>query len=216
MTVLREQANINFYHLMSGKLSIDDLDRSRESYDTTNIRLPYFMEPMEEYRARMREMARLNGIAIAPVRKPAAPANPLLSTTAAQLSVGDCALSDLASGLKVGGAEAAPQESPAAAHKYKPKVNIKCLLNCWQSPRPPCIHRRHQGRHQLVCIWFTARHQYAHTTVWCTSVKILCGCCSYFSATRVGLFNMALSVFTDHIQWQWSCMLVKSSLFVEH
>lgn len=66
VTILREQANINFSHLMAGKLSLDDLHASREVYTTENIHLPYFMQNIPEYRARLQEMARLNGIPVTP------------------------------------------------------------------------------------------------------------------------------------------------------
>ncbi|CAL8075791.1 unnamed protein product [Calicophoron daubneyi] len=64
VTILRQQANIDFPLLMSGKLTLDELDRARRCAITSPVRLPSFMINQEKYLATLRQIARMNGVPI--------------------------------------------------------------------------------------------------------------------------------------------------------
>ena len=81
ITILREQNNIDFAQLMCGKLGLSDLPRVKDVASMEKIRLPYFMQPMCAYRTRLRQIARLNGIAVSVVNADAAPNYPFFSSS---------------------------------------------------------------------------------------------------------------------------------------
>ncbi|KAG5442540.1 hypothetical protein CSKR_108734 [Clonorchis sinensis] len=65
VTILRQQANIDFFLLMAGKLTLNEVDRVRRSAIMPAVRLPTFMLNKERYLAALRQIARVNGIPIA-------------------------------------------------------------------------------------------------------------------------------------------------------
>ncbi|CAH8492509.1 unnamed protein product [Dicrocoelium dendriticum] len=64
VTILRQQANIDFYVLMAGKLTLDELERARRCAIMAPIRMPTFMMNKEKYLATLRQIARINGITV--------------------------------------------------------------------------------------------------------------------------------------------------------
>ncbi|TPP58524.1 hypothetical protein FGIG_07943 [Fasciola gigantica] len=80
ITILRQQAYIDFELLMSGKLTLDELDRVKRCVLMSPVRLPIFMANKEKYITALRQIARLNGI---PVSK-SAPVKPKLRGTRPQ------------------------------------------------------------------------------------------------------------------------------------
>ncbi|VEL16823.1 unnamed protein product [Protopolystoma xenopodis] len=66
VAILRHQASIDFGLLMSGKLTLVELERVRKCVIPAAIRLPHFMANRERYMTSLRQIARINGIQILP------------------------------------------------------------------------------------------------------------------------------------------------------
>ncbi|VDN15388.1 unnamed protein product [Dibothriocephalus latus] len=65
-----EQNNIDFRQLIAAKLSLKDLEKVQEHITLAEVHFPSFMRPFSAYQAKLREIARLNGLAILPKREP--------------------------------------------------------------------------------------------------------------------------------------------------
>lgn len=64
ITILRQQAFIDFELLMAGKLTLEEIERVKRCAITSAIRLPVFMVDKEKYITALRQIARLNGISL--------------------------------------------------------------------------------------------------------------------------------------------------------
>nr|XP_006813054.1 PREDICTED: uncharacterized protein KIAA0895-like [Saccoglossus kowalevskii] len=60
--ILRNIDNIDFNLLYSGKICLDEVNRVRRVARTRSLRLPHFMQDIEQYKKRLKYMARINGL----------------------------------------------------------------------------------------------------------------------------------------------------------
>ena len=62
MKILKKRREINFKSLYSGKISLDDLERMQKKLRTICLKLPWFMQNIEEYVHALDIIAKFNGI----------------------------------------------------------------------------------------------------------------------------------------------------------